>query len=174
MKRQLSLYVEVCSLKKVVSSVSPDNSAAEYTGLKKGPGTKEQEIESLKADLLEKQLAYELFTARNIQLGIAVAKSKSERGDQHVKFLELGLTGPSLLATPILLLLIISGFCSSHLIFNSMALFLRFHFRGILRDGPAKDLGAAECYNLSCDTTSRTALVKGNDLSRQVEQPVGG
>ena len=91
-----------------------------------------------------------------------------------LKFLELGLTGPSLLATPILLLLIISGFCSSHLIFNSMALFLRFHFRGILRDGPSKDLGAAECYNLSCDATSRTALVKENDLSRQVEQPVGG
>ena len=91
MKRQLSLYVEVCSLKKVVSSVSPDNSAAEYTGLKKGPGTKEKEIESLKADLLEKQLAYELFTARNIQLGIAVAKSKSERGDQHVEILGVGI-----------------------------------------------------------------------------------
>jgi len=48
---------------------------------------KEQEIASLKADLIDRQRAYEALTARHIQLGIAVAKSKPERVTQHREYL---------------------------------------------------------------------------------------
>ena len=52
---------------------------------------KKQEIASLKAELLEKQRAHESLTARNIQLGIAVAKSKSERSVQHAEHLGVAI-----------------------------------------------------------------------------------
>ena len=52
---------------------------------------KKQEIASLKAELLEKQRAHESLTARNIQLGIAVAKSKSERSVQLAEHLGVAI-----------------------------------------------------------------------------------
>jgi|LauGreDrversion4_2_1035121.scaffolds.fasta_scaffold173165_1 hypothetical protein len=45
-KRQLSLHVEVCSLKKVVNSVLPAASAAEHQGLKKGSSLSFDQIKS--------------------------------------------------------------------------------------------------------------------------------